>query len=227
MVHGGGLDPHWFDYPTLLLYVLAPFQAWQDEPSYLTARLIVAAIGVGGVAAAWWLGRAAYGAHRRLRRGCRRRGRDDRRRLLAHGGDRRPMTALDHRLARARRHAAPRVGGRRRRSGREREVSRRLPRRAARRRRRGGSGGASRSRSASPRSPSWRPARSCSSTRTRPGRTRSRVQRLARDGWLGFEHDSWALFSFTGKLWCGARPGARDLRRRPRPRPATTQREPT
>jgi hypothetical protein len=29
----------------------------------------------------------------------------------------------------------------------------------------------------------------------------SRVQRLARDGWLGFEHDSFALFSFTGGLW--------------------------
>jgi hypothetical protein len=34
----------------------------------------------------------------------------------------------------------------------------------------------------------------------------SRVQRLARDGWLGFEHDSWALFSFTGKLWSGLGP---------------------
>jgi hypothetical protein len=34
----------------------------------------------------------------------------------------------------------------------------------------------------------------------------SRVQRLARDGWLGFEHDSWALFSFTGKLWWGLGP---------------------
>jgi hypothetical protein len=34
----------------------------------------------------------------------------------------------------------------------------------------------------------------------------SRVQRLARDGWLGFEHDSWALFSFTGKLWWGMGP---------------------
>ena len=33
MTHGHGLDPHWFDYPSLLLYVLAPFQAWQDEPS--------------------------------------------------------------------------------------------------------------------------------------------------------------------------------------------------
>ena len=61
IVHGGGLDPHWFDYPSLLLYVLAPFQAWQADPSYLTARLVIAAIGVGGVAAAWWLGRAAYG----------------------------------------------------------------------------------------------------------------------------------------------------------------------
>ena len=61
MVHGAGLDPHWFDYPSLLLYVLAPFQAWQGEPSYLAARLVVAAFGVGAVAAAWWLGRTAYG----------------------------------------------------------------------------------------------------------------------------------------------------------------------
>ena len=34
----------------------------------------------------------------------------------------------------------------------------------------------------------------------------SRVQRLAREGWLGFEHDSFALFSFTGKLWAGLGP---------------------
>ena len=27
MTHGGGLDPHWFDYPTLTMYLLAPFQA--------------------------------------------------------------------------------------------------------------------------------------------------------------------------------------------------------
>jgi hypothetical protein len=32
------------------------------------------------------------------------------------------------------------------------------------------------------------------------------VQRLARKGWLGFEHDSFALFSFTGKLWAGLGP---------------------
>jgi len=61
MTHGGGLDPHWFDQPTLFLYVLAPFQAWQHEPSYLTARIVMVAIALGGVAAAWWLGRAAYG----------------------------------------------------------------------------------------------------------------------------------------------------------------------
>src|SRR5581483_6292469 len=34
----------------------------------------------------------------------------------------------------------------------------------------------------------------------------TRVQRLAREGWLGFEHDSWALLSFTGKLWDGLGP---------------------
>jgi hypothetical protein len=61
MTHGGGLDPHWFDYPTLVMYMLAPFQAWQHEPSYLTARIVLIAVALGGVAAAWWLGRAAYG----------------------------------------------------------------------------------------------------------------------------------------------------------------------
>jgi 4-amino-4-deoxy-L-arabinose transferase-like glycosyltransferase len=61
MTHGGGLNPHWFDYPTLVMYLLAPLQAWQHEPSYLAARLTMVAIAVGGVAAAWWLGRAAYG----------------------------------------------------------------------------------------------------------------------------------------------------------------------
>jgi hypothetical protein len=61
MVHGGGLDPHWFDYPTLLMYLLAPFQAWQSEPSYLSARIVVVVLGLGAVAAAWWLGRRAYG----------------------------------------------------------------------------------------------------------------------------------------------------------------------
>ena len=61
MVHGGGLDPHWFDYPSLVMYLLAPFQAWEAEPSYLAARLVIVVIAVGGVAAAWWLGHRAYG----------------------------------------------------------------------------------------------------------------------------------------------------------------------
>jgi len=61
MTHGGGLDPHWFEYPTLTMYLLAPFQAWHAEPSYLTARLTIVALALGGIAASWWLGRRAYG----------------------------------------------------------------------------------------------------------------------------------------------------------------------
>ena len=61
MAHGGGLDPHWFDYPSLTMYLLAPFQAWQDEPSFLAARLTIVVLGLAGVAAAWWLGQRAYG----------------------------------------------------------------------------------------------------------------------------------------------------------------------
>jgi len=61
MTHGGGLDPHWFDYPTLTMYLLAPFQAWHSEPSYLTARVTIVVLALGGIAASWWLGRRAYG----------------------------------------------------------------------------------------------------------------------------------------------------------------------
>jgi Glycosyltransferase family 87 len=62
MTHGGGPDPHpFFDYPSLLLYVLAPFESWQDEPGYLAARVVAVVIGLLGVAAAWWLGSNAYG----------------------------------------------------------------------------------------------------------------------------------------------------------------------
>ncbi|HSC50940.1 MAG TPA: phospholipid carrier-dependent glycosyltransferase [Gaiellaceae bacterium] len=61
MAHGGGLDPHWFDYPTLLMYVLAPFQAWESHPSYLSARIVVIVLALGAVVASWWLGRRAYG----------------------------------------------------------------------------------------------------------------------------------------------------------------------
>ena len=63
LVHGGGGDPHWFDYPTLLMYVNAPFQAWQSEPSFLAARIVAVVLALGSVVAAWWLGRRAYGAH--------------------------------------------------------------------------------------------------------------------------------------------------------------------
>ena len=58
LVHGGGGDPHWFDYPSLLMYVNAPFQAWHDKPSYLTARIVAVLLGAGAIAAAWWLGRS-------------------------------------------------------------------------------------------------------------------------------------------------------------------------
>jgi 4-amino-4-deoxy-L-arabinose transferase-like glycosyltransferase len=61
MVHGGGLDPDWFDYPTLVMYALAPLQAPFEEPSYLTARVAIALAGVAVVAASWWLGAHAYG----------------------------------------------------------------------------------------------------------------------------------------------------------------------
>jgi hypothetical protein len=61
LVHGGGGDPHWFDYPTLLMYVNAPFQAWQDEPSYLTARIVGVTLAIAAIAATWWLGRRAFG----------------------------------------------------------------------------------------------------------------------------------------------------------------------
>jgi 4-amino-4-deoxy-L-arabinose transferase-like glycosyltransferase len=61
MTHGGGLNPHFFDWPTFVTYLEAPFQAWQSSPSYLTGRLVVVALSLAGVAASWWLGSVAYG----------------------------------------------------------------------------------------------------------------------------------------------------------------------
>lgn len=61
MTHGAGADPGWFDYPTLVMYLLAPFQSWHDEPSYLTARVVMIGLALAGIAAAWWLGAQAYG----------------------------------------------------------------------------------------------------------------------------------------------------------------------
>jgi 4-amino-4-deoxy-L-arabinose transferase-like glycosyltransferase len=61
MTHGGGLNPHFFDWPTLVTYVVAPFQAWHGSPSYLAGRFVIVAFALAGVAAAWWLGSVAYG----------------------------------------------------------------------------------------------------------------------------------------------------------------------
>ena len=47
--------------PELLFLVLAPTQIGLDEPSYGTARVVAIALGVIGVAAAWWLGGAPTG----------------------------------------------------------------------------------------------------------------------------------------------------------------------
>ena len=205
MVHGAGPDPHWFDYPTLLLYLLAPFQAWQDEPSYLTARLIVVAFGVAAVAAAWWLGRAAYGKTAGLVAAA----------AVAvetigvayshMAVTDVPMTAL---IAVS---LAFAVRGRL-------ELA-----------------GLAAGLAASAKYPAvflvvplvvaawgkWRRLgyslgiAAVAFLATSPyvlvhphqaWADASRVQRLAREGWLGFEHDSWALFSFTGKLWDGFGP---------------------
>src|SRR5215510_7122021 len=62
LVHGGGLDPGWYDYPSLLFLLLSPTQIAFDEPSYGAARVVAVLIGLAGVTAAWWLGRAAYGS---------------------------------------------------------------------------------------------------------------------------------------------------------------------
>ena len=59
--HGHGLDPHWYDYPSGLMYMLAPFEALVHSPSYGLARAVAVAVGLAGVAATWWLGERAYG----------------------------------------------------------------------------------------------------------------------------------------------------------------------
>jgi 4-amino-4-deoxy-L-arabinose transferase-like glycosyltransferase len=61
IVHGGGLDPGWYDYPSLLFLLLAPSQIGLDAPSYGSARVVAILIGLAGVAVTWWLGRVAYG----------------------------------------------------------------------------------------------------------------------------------------------------------------------
>jgi 4-amino-4-deoxy-L-arabinose transferase-like glycosyltransferase len=205
MVHGAGLDPHWFDYPTLLIYVLAPFQAWQGHPSYLAARLVIAAVGVGAVAAAWWLGRAAYGKTAGLVAGA----------AVAvetigvaysHTAVTDvPMTALiavSLALAVTGRLEWAGVAAGLAASAKYPAVFLLAPLVVAgwgRWRRLAGSVALAVAAFLAT-SPfvlvhphqAWNDA--------------TRVQRLAREGWLGFEHDSFALFSFSGKLWDGLGP---------------------
>jgi 4-amino-4-deoxy-L-arabinose transferase-like glycosyltransferase len=205
MVHGAGLDPHWFDYPTLVMYVLAPFQAWQSAPSYLAARLVVAAFGVGAVAASWWLGRVAYGRTAGLVAavavavetiGV----------AYSHMAVTDvPMTALvalSLGLAIAGRLEWAGVAAGLAASAKYPALFLLVPLVVAgwgRWRRLAVSVGLAVAAFLAT-SPfvlvhphqAWDDA--------------TRVQRLAREGWLGFEHDSFALFSFTGKLWDGLGP---------------------
>ena len=57
----GHLDPGWYDYPSLLMGLLAPVQAFFGAPALGAARLVAVVVGLGGVGATWWLGRRAYG----------------------------------------------------------------------------------------------------------------------------------------------------------------------
>jgi hypothetical protein len=55
LVHGGAKPHH------ALAWLLAPSQVWQGAPSYADARIAMLVLAAAGLAAAWWLGRAAYG----------------------------------------------------------------------------------------------------------------------------------------------------------------------
>ncbi len=200
MVHGSGLDPHWFDYPTLVLYLLAPFQAWDSSPSLLTARIVIVFFGLAAVAAAWWLGRKAYGgvaggvgaavvavqttsvaySHMAVTDVPLEAGVAAALALMV--TDRLAWAGVVAGLATSAKYPGllllvPLVvagWGRWRRLA----VSVAL--------------GAASFLATSP------------YVLVHPGQAwgdASRVQRLARDGWLGFEHDSFALFSFSGRLW--------------------------
>ena len=57
----GHLDPGWYDYPSLLMALLAPVQAFFGAPALVAARSLAVVVGLGGVGATWWLGRRAYG----------------------------------------------------------------------------------------------------------------------------------------------------------------------
>ncbi len=57
----GHLDPGWYDYPSLLMGLVAPVQSFFGSPSIGAARGVAVLLGLCGVAATWWLGRRAYG----------------------------------------------------------------------------------------------------------------------------------------------------------------------
>ena len=205
MVHGAGADPHWFDYPTLVLYVLAPFQAWQDHPSYLTARIVVAVFGVAAVAAAWWLGRVAYGKTAGLVAAAAVAVESIGVAYSHMAVTDVPMTALiavSLALAVTGRLELAGVAAGLAASAKYPAVFLVVPLLVAGWGRWGRlavslAAAAAAFLATSPYvlvhpHQAWSDA--------------SRVQRLAREGWLGFEHDSWALFSFTGKLWDGLGP---------------------
>jgi 4-amino-4-deoxy-L-arabinose transferase-like glycosyltransferase len=200
MVHGFGLDPHWFDYPTLVLYAQAPFQSWNDAPSILTARIVIALFGVAAVAAAWWLGRRAYGtpagvvgaavvavqttsvaySHAAVTDVPLEAGVAASLALMV--SDRLLLAGAVAGLATSAKYPGVFllvplvVAG----WGRWRRLAQSIGL------------GAAVFLATSP------------FVLAHPGQAWSdvsRVQRLARDGWLGFEHDSFSLFSFTGELW--------------------------
>ena len=188
------------------MYLLAPFQAWHSEPSYLTARLTILALALGGIAASWWLGRRSYGpvagfvaaaavavettyvAYSRM-----------------------AVTDVPLTLGVA---VAPRAHGlgpvrarrARRRARGEREVPGRVPAGPARRRRPGGDGGGSRSRAAWPRSPSPLTSPFVVHPLREAVGDAWRVQQDARQGWLGFENDHAAPIAFAARLWDGFGP---------------------
>jgi 4-amino-4-deoxy-L-arabinose transferase-like glycosyltransferase len=205
MVHGGGGDPHWFDYPSLLMYVNAPFQAWQNEPSYLTARIVGIVLALAAIAATWWLGRRAFGTTAgavaaAITAVC----------TIHVAYSRVAVTDVPLTLGVAAALALM-VRGRLELAGLAVGLAtgfkypgvfllvplvvagwKQWPRLAASIALAGAAFFASSPFILVHRHQAWHEA--------------FRVQRLARDGWLGFEHDHFALFAFIGRLWDGLGP---------------------
>ena len=214
MAHGGGLDPDWFDYPTLLMYALAPFQALGRRPVVPRgpARRRRARRSAG-IAAAWWLGCARVRDDGRVRRRRGHRRRDDARRVLADGRHGRADDARRRGRARADGHAAGSSSPESR-SGSPPASSTRASSCSCRSSSPAGASGAG---SRSPLALAAarlraRRARSSSSTWPRRSDDARRVQRArAASGWLGFEDDSPTPIAFLDRLWEGD--GARAPRR--------------